>query len=296
MQLLNNTHQLPVFSLEADNIARNKHFRVYNLEGCLPSLSDLLIPHRKDYYLLAFVRHTGGRQWIDMEPYTLKDNTIYLTVPNQIIIKEGTEKIWSTGIAFTTEFLTLQENASISKLPIIQNSQANPELPLTATDIQFVEDIISKINAEYVQPGEWQPRMLMAYLTILLTYLSRIHAEQFKDTAVSAEKQLLKNFQNEINKNFRELHEVADYASFLHLSAKHLSESVKLQSGKPAIKHIHERLVLEARRLLFHTNHSLKEIAFDLGFSDDSYFNRFFKRETGVTPVEYRTTIRKMYH
>ncbi|RYF45807.1 MAG: helix-turn-helix domain-containing protein, partial [Cytophagaceae bacterium] len=49
------------------------------------------------------------------------------------------------------------------------------------------------------------------------------------------------------------------------------------------------------RRLLFHTNNSLKEIAFELGFSDASYFNRFFKRETGMTPAEYRATIRKMY-
>jgi len=69
---------------------------------------------------------------------------------------------------------------------------------------------------------------------------------------------------------------------------------VKTQSGKPAIKHIHERQLLEAKRLLFHANNSLKEIAFDLGFSDASYFNRFFKRETGVTPAEYRADIRKM--
>ncbi len=69
-----------------------------------------------------------------------------------------------------------------------------------------------------------------------------------------------------------------------------------MQSGRPAIKHIHERLVLEARRLLFHTDNSLKEIGFDLGFSDASYFNRFFKRETGVTPAGYRSNIRKMYH
>lgn len=79
------------------------------------------------------------------------------------------------------------------------------------------------------------------------------------------------------------------------MPAGHLSEVVKAQSGKPAIKHIHERLVLEARRLLFHTPESLKEIAFNLGFSEASYFTRFFKRETGLTPAEYRTSIRKMY-
>ncbi|MEJ7664737.1 MAG: helix-turn-helix domain-containing protein [Hymenobacter sp.] len=94
---------------------------------------------------------------------------------------------------------------------------------------------------------------------------------------------------------FRELHGVGAYAALLHISAGHLSEVVKAQSGKPAIKHLHERLVLEAKRLLLYTPLALKEIAFDLGFSEASYFNRFFKRETGVTPAEYRATIRKMY-
>jgi AraC family transcriptional activator of pobA len=71
---------------------------------------------------------------------------------------------------------------------------------------------------------------------------------------------------------------------------------VKEQSGKSAIMHIHERIVLEAKRLVFHTNSSVKEIAFELGFEDASYFNRFFKRLTGITPVEYKNAIRKMYH
>ncbi|MET4138090.1 helix-turn-helix domain-containing protein [Pedobacter sp. UYP1] len=156
--------------------------------------------------------------------------------------------------------------------------------------------MIVRLNTEYGMPGDWQQGMLAAYLTVLLTYLSRLYVEQFKDSGVSADQLLLKSFQSEINERFRELREVSEYASLLNISAGHLSEVIKSQSGKPAIKHIHERLALEARRLLFHTGSSLKEIAFDLGFSDASYFNRFFKRECGVTPVEYRTSTRKMYH
>ena len=270
---------------------------MYNFNGDLPPQSDLLVPHRKDYYLLVFIRRAGNtRQWLDMRPYILKDNTCYFTGPNQVIVKEGLEELWSTGIAFTTEFLSLQENVSIGRLPLVQHFHRGPELLLTEADVNFVEDMLARINVEYQQPSEWQQRMLAAYLMLLLTYLSRLHTGQYTSNDTSAEKQLLLHFQSQIDQRFRELHEVADYAPLFHLSAKHLSESVKQQSGKPAIKHIHERLVLEARRLLFHTNQSLKEIAFDLGFSDDSYFNRFFKRETGVTPTEYRTTVRKMYH
>jgi len=71
---------------------------------------------------------------------------------------------------------------------------------------------------------------------------------------------------------------------------------VKEQSGKPAIVHIHERLILEAKRLLYHTDQSIKEIAFNLGFEEASYFNKFFKRLTQQTPLQYRGTIREIYH
>ena len=294
--MLNHNQQLPVYALEPDGIGRNKHFRMYNFTGTLPDESDFLIPHRKDHYLLVFMRRGGSSLWIDMNPYSLKDNTFYFTEPNQIIVKDGFQELWSTGIAFTTEFLSLQGNTVLSGLPLIQNPQNGHELLLSEVDVVFVEDMIAKLNAEYQSSGEWQQRMLAAYLTVLVTYLSRLYVEQFRDIGVSMDKVLLKNFQLKINERFRELREVSEYASLLNISAGHLSEVVKSQSGKPAIKHIHERQVLEARRLLFHTDNSLKEIAFDLGFSDTSYFNRFFKRECNVTPVEYRMATRKMYH
>lgn len=286
---------VPTYQLEPDALTGNREFRVYHFEGGVPNQADLLIPHRKDYYLLVFIRRANTRQWIDMTPYALKDHAVYFTGLDQIIVKEGFEPIWSTGIAFTAEFLAHQENASLTKLPIIQNPQLGPELLLVEADVHFVEDLVGKISTEYQRPGEWQQRMLGAYLTVLLTYLSRLYTEQWVVDDNSADKQLLKAFQAKIDACFRERHEVSDYASMLNLSAGHLSEVVKQQSGKSAIKHIHERLVLEARRLLFHTQQSLKEITFDLGFSDASYFNRFFKRETGLTPAHYRDSIRKMY-
>lgn len=296
MPIVNYSQQLPVYELQPDAISGNKHFRVYNFDGDLPNQSDLLIPHRKDHYLLVFIRRANSRQWIDTVPYLIKDQTIYFTGPNQVIVKEGFEQLWSTGIAFTREFLSFQENASLINLPLIQNPQNAHELSLTEPDVHFVEDMLSKINTEYLRPGEWQQRLLMAYLTALITYLSRLYTEQYQDSESSTDKLLLKNFQERVDARYRELREVGDYASLLHISAGHLSEVVKTQSGRPAIKHIHERLILESRRLLFHTNSSLKEIAFDLGFAEASYFNRFFKRETGVTPAEYRANIRKMYH
>jgi len=295
MQVLS-ANQVPVYTLDPDGATGNTRFRMYNYEGTFPNRSELLVPHRKNHYLLIFIRRGTGRQWIDMTPYDLKSNTIYFSDPSQIIVKEVFKQLWSTGMGFTREFLSLQENTSLSKLPIIQNSQNVHELPLTDADARFVDDMMQKIRIEYERNDEWQQRMLSAYLSVLLTYLSRLYTERFEIDDAQVDKQLLKQFQSKIEESFLQLHEVGDYASILNISAGHLSDVVKIQSGKPAIKHIHDRLVLEARRLLLHTDNTLKEIAFSLGFSDASYFNRFFKRETGETPAGYRANIRKMYH
>lgn len=295
MPVVNVNKNIPVYNLEPD-ATNNEHYRIYNFKGTLPGRSDLLVPHRKNFYLLAFIRQGGGRQWIDTVPYILKNNTVYVTGPDQVIVKEEYQKLWSTGIAFTKEALLFNGDSNASKLPILQNLNRIHELALNEKDIHFTEDIIARITAEYNTPGEWQQQMITAHLVVLLTYLSRLYMQQHTEKALTPDALLLESLRAKVNEHFYEFHEVADYAAMLHISAGHLSEVVKAQSGRPAIKHIHERIVLEARRLLFHTGTSVKEIAFSLGFADASYFNRFFKRETGTTPDGYRTAIREMYH
>lgn len=295
MQTLLSQPPLPVHAFKRDEASGSNSFTIVRSEGELVYEADVLLPHRKAYYLLVFLKHNRGRHWVDMTPYEHRDNTFYFTAPNQILVKQEATPSWSTHLTFTSEFLALQQNAALRNLPLIQNPHNGHELRLTVADAAFVEELLAKIEAEYQRPGEWQHQMLSAYLTVLLTYLSRLYTEQFTATGPSADTLLLKAYQAKVEECFRELHEVGAYAELLHLSAGHLSEVVKAQSGKPAIKHLHERLVLEAQRLLFYTPSSLKEIAFELGFSEPSYFNRFFKRETGTTPAEYRATVRKMY-
>lgn len=295
MYTLSNQQPVPIYPFERDDITGSQLFTLLRSEGELTYEENLLLPHRKAYYLLVFVKHNRGRHWVDMTPYDRQDNTLYFSTPSQILVKEAPTPFWGTRLTFTSELLALQQHASLRELPLIQNPHNGHELLLTEADGAFVEEMLAKLEAEYQRPGEWQHRMLSAYLTVLLTYLSRLYTEQFTADEPSADRRLLQAYQARVEECYRELHEVGAYAALLHISAGHLSEVVKAQSGRPAIKHVHERLVLEARRLLLHTQHSLKEIAFDLGFSDASYFNRFFKRETGATPAGYRATIRKMY-
>ncbi|NIJ52924.1 helix-turn-helix domain-containing protein [Dyadobacter arcticus] len=295
MYLLKSTQEVPAYSLEQDPVLPGKLFSIKTFEGVRPHQSELLVPHKKEYYMFVLARRGGSRHWVDMTPYETRDNTLYFFGPNQVIVKEEPKCMWGTALAFDKEYLALHDNASLARLPIVRNEQNACELVLSEADIAFTEDMLAKIQKEFNQPGEWQQRMITAYLTVLVTYLSRLYSEQYESMMTSSDSSFLNKYQAAIEEHFREIHQVSEYAALLYVSPGHLRDVVKAQSGKPAITHIQERMVLEARRMLFHTEYSLKEIGFDLGFSDASYFSRFFKRETGATPAEYRALTREMY-
>lgn len=296
MNLLSVETAIPKYALDIDEATGNRMFRIARHHRAANYyISELLVPHRKDYYLFVYVKEGSSRHWIDMVPYTVKANKFYFTVPHQVHLKEEARPMTGTVLCFTEEFLGLDGNGWLKQLPVIQNPHNGHELDLTDTDQTFLEEILAKINLEYQLKNTWQNGMLTGYMQVLLIYLSRLYTEQFKNAALFPDRELLTRYLSRINDNYKEYHEVSAYADMLNISAGHLSEVVKEQSGKSAIAHIHERIILEAKRLIFHTNSSVKEIAFDLGFEDASYFNRFFKRLTAQTPVEYKTAIREMY-
>ena len=290
MQTLTSRPPVPVHPFKGNG---SETFTMARSAGGTVIEADMLLPHRKAYYLLVFVRQNQGRHWADLTSYEHRPNTVYFSEPGQILVKEEPTPFWGTHLEFTPEFVA--RHPGLAELPIVQNPRHGHELRLTPTEADTVEAQLAQLEAEYQRPGEWQQRMLGACLTVLLTYLSRLYTEQYPEAEPTPDQRLLRAYQAKVEAQFREVHEVGAYATQLHISAGHLSEVIKAQTGRPAIKHLHERLVLEARRLLLHSQQPLKEIAYDLGFQNASYFTRFFKREAGTTPAEYRTSIRKMY-
>lgn len=256
---------------------------------------DFLVPHRKDYFMFVLVRNGSSRHWIDTTRYTLKNNTLYISSPWQIQVKEQTNPLEGIILSFTEEFLNLEESKEIRQLPVYQNPFNAHELSLQPQDLLFIEDILQKIWIEYQAGNKWRHTMLLSYLRVLSIYTSRLYTEQFLKTAATNERKLLRKFKELINEQYSELHQVADYAQLLNKSAGYLNEVIKQQSGKTAIEHIHERIMLEAKRKLLHTEFSIKEITYELGFEDVAYFTRFFKRLTEQTPAAFRQAIREMY-
>jgi AraC-like DNA-binding protein len=150
---------------------------------------------------------------------------------------------------------------------------------------------------EYVQEQGWQKSMLQSYLHIFLLYLSRLYDRQFPTgPTLNNGRLLVKRMKELLETEYARLHQVSDYARLLNVSPGHLNDTIKDHTGQSAITLIHDRILLEAKRALFHADVSVKEIGGQLGFDDAAYFNRFFKRVAGETPLQFRNAIREKYH
>lgn len=278
---------IPVHEIFRESGERVRPVTVRHTEGLLVRQKIWLAPHRRNYYLLMLLTQGSGRHWVDMVPHEFKADMLFFTTPQQVHAKENVETA-GTVVCFTSDFFALEQHADLLKLPFIQNGQLGHQLILTAQHKAELRELFTHIITEYQQPADLQDEMLYAYLRVLLLYLSRLYTEQNGSIALGQRYRLYQRFQACIDENYKTIQHANAYAQMLAISGSHLNALIKEQSGKTVMTHLHNRQILEAKRLLFNTELSVKEIAFELGFRDTSYFNRFFKRLTSLTPLAYR--------
>lgn len=286
---------IPTYSLTQCNQQGQEQFYMTSTSDAGPMLkAEFLVPHRKNFYFLVLVRRGSGRHWVDMRRYTKQADTAYFTAPHQVRLVEETQPWEGTALGFTAEFLGLGHLAGFAALPLLHPAATGHELRLQTTDLAFLEPVLAHMQQEYQGQGPWHLDMLRADLRAVLIHLSRLYQQQH-GPASATEPALLEQFTALVETHHATLHQVAQYAQLLHLSPGHLNARVRQLSGQPALAHIHARLALEAKRYLFHTSLSAAEISFALGFEDPSYFGRFFRRDTGLSPVRYRAATVEMY-
>lgn len=165
------------------------------------------------------------------------------------------------------------------------NLDENEQVKFNMLHDIFIDEIETKdnIQAEML-------RMLMARFIIKTTRLLK-DKEQLDADKKDSKSELLRAFNVLVESHFRNEHSVQFYADALFKSPKTLSNSFA-KFNKSPLKIIHERIILEAKRLLIYTNKTAKEIAFDLGFEDASHLSRLFKKYTAVSPSDFKKQLK----
>jgi AraC family transcriptional activator of pobA len=287
--------QFPVFRIESFGASvRSVHFDFARLEN---RMSMLPYPHRHDFYHVVWVTQGSGHHIIDSERYEVKPDTLFFMAPGQVHDFELSDDARGFTINFSGEFLALQlQNKKVlDEIPVYK-----PENPIAAVYLdarqaaslrRVVEDIAEEYEAE--QPGYHD--VLHSYLSIFLTKASRYAGPAVAADSTLRDLALARRFKGQLEQHFRTLTEVADYARMLRVTERALNEATRRALGATANKLIRDRVMLEAKRLLLHSQVSVAQIADQLAFEDPAYFSRCFKKHTGRSPADYRQALAKLY-
>lgn len=256
-------------------------------------------PHRHSYYEIFLILDGGGTHEVDLELFDLPENSLHFVSPGQVHWLNTSLGSHGFVILFSHEFHMLGSNNKdlLYELPFFNNNSKQPILSISGKDLELVKDLFIKINDEFQSENVDKDEMIRSYLNALLIHSKRSFIGESKDESDTDVKgnELIRKFRTLVEQKFIHEHSVSEYAKLLFVTANHLTEKIQKGLGKSASEVIHDRIILEAKRLLYHSDHGINEIANELNFEDPSYFSKFFKKRTNSSPGEYRSKIREKY-
>lgn len=239
-------------------------------------------PHgHKNYFEIIFLTQGAGWHYIDLQKYPVNPNSIFFIQPGQIHCWEFTEIPKGFVLMFRYDFL-LQHHIDQSHLINLSYFINGFAIPTDeAGEISaLLENILKEYKNDSNPDGE---SIAAAYLRIISLKLKRfIHPTNASFLFSPSEK--FKLFKKALDENIIEKRQVQDYADMLHITPKYLNDICQKTVNRTASDLVHEKLILEAKKLLLHTNKKISEIAFQLKFHDSSHFAKFFRKYAGVSP------------
>nr|WP_282628513.1 helix-turn-helix domain-containing protein [Empedobacter sedimenti] len=230
-------------------------------------------------FLIDFNQYsTNGKTLVFLSPYqlfqwkkvTFSDLKILKFHGDFYCIEYHKEEVACNGILFN----------SIYETPFVHVSDT------IYGEIQWIVDKLKPLqNATF----SYESTVTKTYLQLILALSSREKQLQNETNSTKITDSL--NFYNLLENSFTNEKSVAFYADYYHLTVDVFSKKIKKNYGKTPSKLIQERLILEAKKQIHLTHKSIKEVASYLGFEDEFYFSRYFKKEVGVSPKIFREQV-----
>ncbi|WP_437227909.1 helix-turn-helix domain-containing protein [Planctomicrobium sp. SH661] len=257
-------------------------------------------PVRTNYFNIYLIESGSGNCWADTCQFQFGARTMLFFVPYQHIRFSPATPVRAELIQFHANFLCVETfHAEVGCSGILFNDpHGSPLVELNRATYADVTRLIRQLQKEQANDELASEEMMLAQLKILLILATRLKTSgsNWNSTKIrDARHPLLTEFREMIEQHYRSLHTPAEYAERLHVSAKTLGRVVRESLGTTPTNLIRNRILTHAKWQLLHTLKPVKEVARELGFSDELYFSRLFKKGTGYSPTffrEFETEIR----
>lgn len=250
-----------------------------------------------DFYMIAFKKMKSGIMLYGKTKYDHgSGGSMYFTKPRQAIAMRDLE-LEEDGFAIYIheDYLNGYDLHNEIKKYRYFDYEANEALHLSPREEQIIWELYSKIETEYYNnQDEYSKEIILGHIASILKYSQRFYKRQFLNRTemsgimVSKFNNILAAYFESGLLNEQGLPTVKYMADQLHVSPGYLSDLLKQETGKTAIELIHIFLISEAKNLLKGADNTVAEIANTLGFENLPYFSRLFKKEVGMSPVQYK--------
>jgi len=246
-------------------------------------------PFRRSFYFMALMSGVGESRIVYDNMKELRMNSsLVFQAPGLLSSFYHTEHAYGYLIYFKLPSFSFFKPDFEKQFPFFDVQQTNFfELPQEKYDefsLAFEDIFDAYENADDKQ----HTVASLKILAVLYQLKGFTQLTQQRDRITKPESVLLKQFFQLVSDNYIERRTVNEYAEMLSITSKYLSEYIKTATGQNALFHIHQRIVAEAKSLILYTDLDIAEICYQLNFSDPANFNKFFKKNAGVTPLEYR--------
>lgn len=255
-----------------------------------------LRPHYHDFFQMLLL--VGPCTFMhDFREYDLEGTALGFISPGQVHNVIPGPGMYGTQVSFTQSFV--DHNAPppsvLFDLPFFIPSEAPPCLTIPAGDEFRILEVIRDLQGEFDASLQGAAGAMRALLGLLFIRVNRLYTQVHPTKEISRAGHTVREFKLAVERHFHELHAVSEYAKLLKITPNHLNDVIREQTGHSAGEIIRERRLLNAKRLLLHSDFSVSEIGYQMGFDDPSYFTRFFRRYAGETPAAFRSEIREKY-
>lgn len=270
-----------------------KGFKVYKVQSGVNAVPSY---NRRDFYKICL---NTGKNIIHYADRGIKtdDSILFFGNPRIPYSWEIVSSEFSGyACVFTEDFLRSHINAeSLQQSPLFKIG-GTPVFHLAENQRIFLTTMFERMLAEQQQDYVFKDEAICNYINLLIHEALKMEPSKDYFTPRNGSSRLTSLFFELLERQFPiespseslQLKSAQDFASGLAVQVNHLNRSVKEVTGKPTTTHISERIISEAKALLQHTDWSIGDIAYALGFEYPTYFNNYFKRITGTVPKSLR--------
>ncbi|MGE3261988.1 MAG: helix-turn-helix domain-containing protein [Bacteriovoracia bacterium] len=240
-------------------------------------------PHKHDFFQILLIQSGSGWHEIDFRRLKVEAGKIFVMKPGQVHSWQLGKNTKGYVIEFTGESLR-------EKGPLLQWLRGSADsLQVSGANRKKILSLAEEMLAEFRDRPSLFELANENFLRILLIALGRSSTSP-RMPEVSAETE---RFQELVESHFHHEHSVEFYARKLGVSAQVLTMRISRAVGAPPRRIIHDRILLEAKRILAHSEDPIADIGYALGFDDPNYFARFFRNNTKASPGKFRESLRK---